>query len=229
MQAVTPVKLAFACMMIGLLAMPAAWAQSVAGRAPATSTLPATIPIFPLEDVVLFPDMSVPLHIYEPRYRAMLADALKSNRMIGMVLLRPGYEADYERSPSVFPIGCAGVLTEVRTMPNGESDIVLKAVTKFRIEREEASTPYRVARVTAIPETTTQPEALHTQRQRLDTLLASSGSGAGLGSIPQGLSDEELVNGVAQYVSIDALDRQKLLEQEGALSRALALIELFQK
>ena len=221
-------------MMIGLLAMPAAWArpersrgaQSVAGRAPAASTLPATIPIFPLEDVVLFPDMSVPLHIYEPRYRAMLADALKGNRMIGMVLLRPGYEADYERSPSVFPIGCAGVLTEVRTMPNGESDIVLKAVTKFRIDREEASTPYRVARVTAIPETTTQPEALHAQRQRLDALLASSGD---LRSIPQGLSDEELVNGLAQRVGIDPLDRQKLLEQEGALSRALALIELFQK
>ena len=76
--------------------------------------LPATIPIFPLEDVMLFPSVSRPLHIFEPRYRAMVADALKGDRIIGMVLLRPGYEADYEGRPPVYPIGCAGVITEVR-------------------------------------------------------------------------------------------------------------------
>ena len=74
---------------------------AIPSAAPAQTTLPDTIPIFPLEDVMLFPEMSVPLHIYEPRYKAMIADALKGNRVIGMVLLRPGYEKDYERSPSV--------------------------------------------------------------------------------------------------------------------------------
>ena len=109
--------------------------------ATAQTTLPETIPIFPLEDVMLFPEMSVPLHIFEPRYKAMIADALKGNRVVGMVLLRPGYEKDYERSPSVFPIGCAGVINEVEQLPNGEYNIVLGALTKYRITREEASRP----------------------------------------------------------------------------------------
>ncbi len=85
---------------------------AIPSLAVAQTPLPDAIPIFPLEDVMLFPDMSVPLHIYEPRYKAMVADALKGNRIIGMVQLRPGYEKDYERSPSVFAVGCAGVISE---------------------------------------------------------------------------------------------------------------------
>src|SRR6476659_3758063 len=92
--------------------------------AAAQTTLPESIPIFPLEDVMLFPEMSVPLHIFEPRYKAMIADALKGDRIVGMVLLRPGYEKDYERSPSIFTIGCAGVINEVEQLPNGEYNIV---------------------------------------------------------------------------------------------------------
>ena len=64
--------------------------------------LPPSIPIFPLPDVVLFPDVSLPLMIFEPRYRAMIADALKGDRIIGMVLLRPGFEADYAGRPPIF-------------------------------------------------------------------------------------------------------------------------------
>ena len=67
------------------------------------------LPVFPLP-VVLFPGVPLPLHIFEPRYRAMIADALKGDRIIGMVQLRPGYEADYEGRPPVFAIGCAGVI-----------------------------------------------------------------------------------------------------------------------
>ena len=118
--------------------------------AAAQTTLPESIPIFPLEDVMLFPEMSVPLHIFEPRYKAMIADALKGNRIVGMVLLRPGYEKDYDRSPSVFQIGCAGVINEVEQLPNGEYNITLGALTKYRITREEASRPYRIAHVTPI-------------------------------------------------------------------------------
>ena len=73
--------------------------------------LPATLPLFPLPNVVLFPNVFLPLHIFEPRYRAMVADALKGDRLIGMVLLRPGWESDYEGRPPVFPTGCAGLIT----------------------------------------------------------------------------------------------------------------------
>ena len=71
----------------------------------AAMTLLATIPIFPLQDVVLFPNSSAPLHIFEPRYRAMVADALEGDSIIGMVLLQPGYEAEYEGRPPVYAVG----------------------------------------------------------------------------------------------------------------------------
>ena len=74
------------------------------------------LPIFPLPNVVLFPNVFLPLHIFEPRYREMVADAVASARMIGMVLLRPGWQSDYEGRPPVYPIGCSGVLTHVEQL-----------------------------------------------------------------------------------------------------------------
>ena len=64
--------------------------------------LPFSIPIFPLPSVVLFPNVFLPLHIFEPRYRQMFTEALAGDRMVGMVLLRPGYEADYEGTPPIY-------------------------------------------------------------------------------------------------------------------------------
>ena len=76
---------------------------------------PFSIPLFPLPTVVLFPNVLLPLHIFEPRYRQMVEAALGGDRMIGMVLLKPGYEADYEGSPAIYRTGCAGLITRGRT------------------------------------------------------------------------------------------------------------------
>jgi len=215
-----------------LIAPDTSGAQTVpAGKLPAPKALPATIPIFPLEDVMLFPGMSVMLHIFEPRYRAMVADVLKGDRLIGMVLLRPGYEADYERSPSIFPIGCAGLVTDVESLPDGEYNIVLQAVSRFRITREEASKPYRIAHITTLPDGVAAGDqaALHAQRQKLETLVAKADGHVALPKVPDGVSDEELINGLSQFADIDPLDRQKLLDVDGVLARAGALIDLLQK
>src|SRR5262245_18749343 len=75
--------------------------------------LPETIPIFPLPDPTLFPLVARPLHIFEPRYREMVADALRVDRIIGMVTRQPVFEAHYEGRPAVFQIGCAGLITDV--------------------------------------------------------------------------------------------------------------------
>jgi len=96
------------------------WAQpAMSKQAPKTSALPQTIPIFPLEDIVLFPNASRLLHLFELRYRAMLVDALEGNSIIGMVMLRPGYEANYEGRPPIYAIGCAGLISGVEELQGG--------------------------------------------------------------------------------------------------------------
>jgi hypothetical protein len=208
------------------------WAQSATtAKVPGTDLLPPTIPIFPLPDVMLFPNVSRPLHIFEPRYRAMVADALQGDRIIGMVLLRPGYEADYEGRPQVYPIGCAGVITDVEELPDGRFNIVLRGLVKFRVTGEDQSRPYRLAHVDAMPELPNDDEkvALRKQRQRLEALLVASLKGSGSEPIPPAIPDEDVVNGLAQYLELDPIARQELLEQEGVLSRSHALINLLEK
>jgi Lon protease-like protein len=220
------------CALPGNEAVDASASQSAAAGTPSSaSPLPATIPIFPLPDVMLFPASSVPLYIFEPRYRAMVGDALDGNRIIGMVLLRPGYEKNYEGRPSVFPIGCAGVIEDFEALPNGEYNILLRAIAKFRITGEELGKPYRLANVTALPEVLNDQERtdLTAQRQQLETVLAGSAGRFGQLQIPSGLSDEEVVNGVAQLVDIDALDRLRLLDQARPLTLSRALFYLLKK
>src|SRR6476469_4475649 len=101
--------------------------------------LPPTIPIFPLPNVVLFPNVFLPLHVFEPRYRAMVRDALATDHIIGMVLLRPGYERNYEGRPPVYPIGCAGVITHSEALPDGRFNIILKGMEKFKMTGEDSS------------------------------------------------------------------------------------------
>src|SRR5947209_2664814 len=115
------------------------------------------LPLFPLPNVVLFPNVFLPLHIFEPRYREMVADAIDSDRMIGMVLLRPGWDRDYEGNPPVYPIGCSGVITHVERQADGRYNIVLRGMERFRIVEEDRSRSYRRAIVTAEPETSLAP------------------------------------------------------------------------
>src|SRR5688572_24756731 len=120
--------------------------------------LPPVIPIFPLPNAVLFPNVFMPLHIFEARYRAMVADALAGDRIVGMVLLKAGYEADYEGRPPVFPVGCAGVITHSEPLRDGRFNIVLKGLEKFRITGEDHSQAYRLALIDSLPELVTDAE-----------------------------------------------------------------------
>ncbi len=193
---------------------------------PPAQTLPSTIPIFPLPDVMLFPSMARPLHIFEPRYRALVADALNGDRLIGMVMLLPGYEQDYEGRPPIYAIGCAGRIANVEALPDGSYNILLHGLVKFRVTSEDHSRPYRLAHVEALHESTADADraALAEQRAELTTLLMAIVPSSN--RPPQALPDENLVNGIAQYADIDPLDRQDLLELDGPLARAQLLIDL---
>jgi uncharacterized protein len=210
-----------------LLCMPfALQAQTVPVPVRGIDSLPETIPIFPLDDVFVFPNILLPLNIFEPRYREMIADALKGDRVIGMVQLRPGYEPNYEGRPPVFGIGCAGVITQVDQLPDGRYTVLLRGLVKFRILSEDQSRPYRLARVEPIPEEPDAKEraALTRQRERLIALMPS-----GAEPVPREIADEDVINALSQYSRIDALQRQDLLELNGPLLRSEALIKLLEK
>src|SRR5258708_21493686 len=103
------------------------------------------LPLSPLPNVSPFPKVLLPLPIFEPRYREMVADALAGDRMIGMVLLRPGWDHDYEGRPAIYPVGCSGVLTHNERLPDGRYNLVLRGIERFRIVEEDHALSYRRA------------------------------------------------------------------------------------
>jgi Lon protease-like protein len=192
--------------------------------------LPPAIPIFPLPNVVLFPQVFLPLHIFEPRYREMVAAALRGDRIVGMVLLRPGWEADYDGRPPVYPVGCAGLITNAERLPDGRYNIVLQGLEKFRIVDEDDSRPYRVARVESIAEDAAADDrdAMRQARRRLESLLVPHQEGVVDPKLPPSMPDEDLVNALAQYLELEPVEKQALLERETLLSRCHSLIELLE-
>ena len=193
--------------------------------------LPPTLPLFPLPNVVLFPNVFLPLHIFEPRYRDMVADALDGDRMIGMVLLRPGWEGAYEGRPPVYPVGCAGLITHSERLSDGRYNIVLRGLEKFRIAGEDDSRAYRQARVEEIMETldARDRDVMHSERRRLESLLVPQPAGRGVDpKMPPSMADEDLINALAQYLELEPVEKQALLERDGLLARCRSLIELLE-
>src|SRR5204863_9636969 len=88
-----------------------------------------TARLFPLPNVVLFPHVVQPLHIFEPRYRQMTADALAGDQLIAPALLRPGWEGDYEGRPATYPVVCVGKIVSEQQLPDGRFNILLRGLS----------------------------------------------------------------------------------------------------
>src|SRR5215470_710449 len=104
----------------------------------------------------------------------MVADAAASDRMIGMVLLRPGWDRDYEGRPPIYPVGCSGVITHAERLPDGRYNIVLRGLERFRIVEEDASRSYRRAIIESLGELTLTPgdrSEIRNCRARLESIL----------------------------------------------------------
>jgi Lon protease-like protein len=179
---------------------------------------------------MLFPGASRPLLIFEPRYREMIADALKGDRIIGMVRLRPGFEKDYEGRPPIYAIGCAGVIEEHEQLPDGRSVILLRGLTTFRVLSENQRKPYRLARVEAVPDRLEEQDRLPLSglRTRLERLLVAV-LPFGVELPDRSLDDDVFVNVVAQNLSMPEDVRQDLLERPRIIARAQALVDLLGK
>jgi uncharacterized protein len=190
------------------------------------------LPLFPLPSVVLFPNVFLPLHIFEPRYREMVADALAGDRMIGMVLLRPGWEHDYEGRPPVYGVGCSGVITHFERLADGRYNIILRGVERFRILEEDDALSYRRAIVEPAAETVLagdDRDAVRKQRTKLEALLAPAAAKAGTDpATASNMADADLINALAQYLDLDPLEKQALLERKCLRSRAESLVELLE-
>jgi Lon protease-like protein len=189
------------------------------------------LPLFPLPNVVLFPNVFLPLHIFEPRYREMVADALASDRMIGMVLLRPGWDRDYEGRPPIYSIGCSGLLTHTERLADGRYNLVLRGIERFRVAEEDHTLNYRRAVVEPLgehPLDAADRAAILRQRTKLESMIVPSQSPAGDARMPAAMSDEDLVNALAQYLDLEPLEKQALLEKACLRSRAESLVELLE-
>lgn len=186
------------------------------------------LPLFPLPNVVLFPNVFLPLHVFEPRYRDMVADALAGDRQIGMVLLRSGWESDYDGRPPIYSIACSGLMTHVERLPDGKYNLVLRGVERVRITGEDHGRPYRRGFVTRLPERPLSQDdrhELHEIRTRLEALVVPAGADARLSAE---MPDEDLVNALAQYLDLEPIEKQALLEHDVVLDRARALVELLE-
>ena len=196
-----------------------------------TETLPDRIALFPLPNVVLFPHVFLPLHIFEPRYREMVGDVLAGDRIIGMVLLREGWDRHADPNPPIYPVGCAGRITHAESLPDGRYNIVLQGTERFRVVNEDQSRVYRVAEVDVMADGASPKdrERLRAGRQRLEALLERRLARSGTESrIPRNMNDGELVNVLAQYLAFEPVEKQALLEKYGPCERCAALIDLLE-
>src|SRR3982750_1408486 len=127
------------------------------------------IPIFPLPGVVLLPGTLLPLHVFEPRYRAMVADALAGDRTIGMTMWKAGGGGE-RGEPRIHEVGGAGEIVESERLEDGRYNIVLEGRFRFRVLDEAPPDPYRVARVVEIPSQPLDEE----DRERVVTAAAGA-------------------------------------------------------
>jgi Lon protease-like protein len=179
------------------------------------------IPIFPLPDVVLFPHTTLPLHIFEPRYRQMVQDCLTGDRRLAMGLLKPGWEKDYYGRPPIHAIAGAGEIVQHEALPDGRFNIVVRGTMRIGVTSElPPDLPYRVVRAKPLVDryTVADPEALALRLDRLKVfflrILAEMNTGQGeMTKLLSGVKDPGIiVDRIAGALIADTDVRQQILE-----------------
>ncbi|HEX8444659.1 MAG TPA: LON peptidase substrate-binding domain-containing protein [Allosphingosinicella sp.] len=191
--------------------------------------VPIRVPIFPLAGALLFPRAQLPLHIFEQRYRAMVRDALASDRLIAMIQPK-----DETTVPRLFEVGCIGRIIASEELEDGRFNIVLAGVSRFRlIEEIQVSTSYRQVDADRSGfDDDAEPDPLGiAQRAELEREARRYADALGYGvdwEAVARLDDEMLVNGIAQIAPLDAGSKQALLEVADIAGRADLLVQFMQ-
>ena len=197
-----------------------------------SGTLPLRAPLFPLAGAILFPRAQLPLHIFEPRYREMVRDAVDGDGMIAMVQPQLVEVEDDSKQP-LYSVGCVGEIVGLEELENGRFNIVLNGSNRFRIINEvDLETPYRNADLDVGAFDDREPEALAmAQRAEVEREARRLGDALGLAvdwSAVSRLDDEMLVNAIAQVAPFDVSAKQALLESETLDERSDLLVQLMQ-
>lgn len=139
---------------------------------PASQFDPSAVPLFPLPNVVLFPRAVLPLHIFEERYKAMTADALRGDGVIAMAMLKAGWEKCYYAAPSIEPVVCVGKILTHEKLPDGKYNFLLQGIARAKVVDEDRKRPYRVGRLELLADADVMEIDLENERCRLTTMLS---------------------------------------------------------
>ncbi len=199
------------------------------------------VPLFPLPGAALLPGSLLPLHIFEPRYRAMVKDALGGERLIGMALLKPGYEEDYEGTPAIEPMVCVGRILLEEPLPDGRWNILLVGLRRARVVDEDRSRSYRQAKVEVLDDSPLDeaherallialrrlleavPDVMVKDPSRRELILGILRTGDG-----EGIGVGTLADLAADTLHLGVLDRQALLGLEDPEPPVARFAELVQ-
>ena len=184
------------------------------------------VPVFPLPNVVLFPGVVLPLHIFEPRYRVMVKDALAARAEIAIALLKPGWEGNYPGTPPVYEIGCLGSLENIRPLPDGRYLLNCVGLSRVRFDSWLQMTPYRLARCVPLPERGPARNSAESRDMAIQLSLTFqvllrelSGSSAPL-LVEESPSLESIVNRICFSLDIPSEEKQLLLQEDNLTARA---------
>lgn len=190
------------------------------------------IAIFPLPGAVLFPGLQLPLHIFEPRYSAMVQEVLARDRQIGMIQPRQFPDEPAREPPALYSIGCVGRIIDVEALDEGRFNLVLEGVARFRVRRElDVTTPFRQVEAEIVMEAEEDAVLSSIERAGLEREARRFADQQGFmvdWEAVTKLDDMTLVNGIGQVAPFDAAAKQALLETEPLTARAELAIQLMQ-
>ncbi len=181
------------------------------------------LPLFPLPNLVFFPQTRLPLHVFEPRYRQLIADVVAADRRFGIVLLKAGWEADYFGAPPVHLCGTMGRIEQTVALEDGRYNILINGEARFRIIDEVTRDPYRIVRVVTEPQIERDATSAWAQRTWLTDLsqqymhyLPEQGA------VPeiQTAGLESLTNALVMSLNLEIDQKQELLEIDDIVERA---------